>query len=159
LEQKKMPVFPLPYRPRLSYSTGGRRFGSLREGGRRHAACDLIVPLGTEIYAVEDGTLIGGPYFFYHGTYAIEVRHPNFIARYCEILDPRQGGIRLSSRRIVRGQVIAKVGRMYTDSMLHFEMYSGTATGGLTRRNRPPFMRRSDLIDPAPFLDSWAIRS
>lgn len=153
-----MSIFPLPYRPTLSYSTGGRRFGAPRPGGRSHAACDLIVPLGTEIYAVEDGTLIGGPYLFYRGTYAIEVRHPNYIARYCEILDPGAGGVQLSSRTITRGQLIAKVGQMHVDSMLHFEMYSGTAHGGLTRRDNPPFMRRADLIDPTPYLDSWRIR-
>jgi murein DD-endopeptidase MepM/ murein hydrolase activator NlpD len=152
-----MPIFPLAARPSISYKTGGRRFGAQR-GERQHAACDLIAPLGTEIYAVDDGTLITGPYAFYHGTYAIEVRHPNFIARYCEILSPSAGGVQLSSHNITQGQLIAKVGRMYVDSMLHFEMYSGTEHGGLTRRDRPPFMRRADLIDPTPFLDAWHVR-
>lgn len=145
--------FPLPFVPNLSYHTGGRRFGAGRSGGRLHAACDLIVPAGTEIFAVDQGVVIGGPYGFYHGTYAIEVRHPHFIARYCEI-SRAAAGVAVGTQ-IEQGQVIAYVGMMHEDSMLHFEMYSGSATGGLTQRNNPPYQRRSDLIDPTPYLDHW----
>jgi hypothetical protein len=38
--------------------------------------------------------------------------------------------------------------------MLHFEMYDNSATGPLTNRRNPPFQRRSDLIDPTPYLDA-----
>jgi hypothetical protein len=38
--------------------------------------------------------------------------------------------------------------------MLHIELYRGTAQGGLTANN-PPYKRRSDLLDPTPFLDQW----
>jgi murein DD-endopeptidase MepM/ murein hydrolase activator NlpD len=146
-----MATFPLPFVPRLSYHTGGRRFGARRDGGRMHAACDLIAPEGTEIFAVDSGVVIGGPYEFYHGTFAIEVRHPRFIVRYCEIRGAASG-IRVGSN-VLQGQVIAYVGRMYVDSMLHFEMYDGSGRGGLTQRGNPPYQRRSDLIDPTSFLD------
>ena len=48
--------------------------------------------------------------------------------------------------------------------MLHFEMYTGKAKGPLTDRNPKTsakrkdsmtFSRRSDLVDPTPFLDAW----
>jgi murein DD-endopeptidase MepM/ murein hydrolase activator NlpD len=152
--------FPLEAAPTLSYGTGGRRFGAARAGGRRHAACDLIAPLNTPILAVENGVVIRGPYPFYHGTDAIEVRHTHFIVRYCEIRGAAEG-IGVGSQ-VTEGQVIAYVGRMYHDSMLHFEMYSGVdgdgnpLTGQLTQRNNPPYQRRIDLIDPTPYLDAWA---
>src|SRR5262249_61241181 len=53
---------------------------------------------------------------------------------------------------VAEGQVIAYVGRMYVDSMLHFEMYNNTASGPLSG-GPGPYKRRSDLIDPTPFLD------
>lgn len=152
--------FPLEAVPALSYKTGGRRYGAARAGGRLHAACDLIAPLNTPILAVEDGVVIRGPYPFYHGTEAIEVRHTHFIVRYCEIRGAADG-IAVGSP-VTEGQVIAYVGRMYHDSMLHFEMYSGvdgdgnTLTGQLTKRDNPPYQRRRDLIDPTPYLDVWA---
>ena len=82
-----MATFPLPFVPTQSYKTGGRRFGANRDDGKRkHAACDLIAPKGTEIYAVENGKVTYGPYLFYRGTYAIEFRlDSGKVVRYCEI--------------------------------------------------------------------------
>lgn len=149
--------FPLSFVPRLDFRTGGRRFGANRSHGtRKHAACDLIAPEGTKIYAVHDGTVIRGPYYFYRGTYAIEVNHGDFIARYCEIKKTAPGvhvGTTVSG-----GQLIAFVGKMYHDSMLHFELYSGAASGHLTQRNNPPYQRRSDLLNPTPYLEMWEKR-
>ncbi len=55
---------------------------------------------------------------------------------------------------VARGQVIAFVGKLESgSSMLHFEMYAGTASGSLTVRGNPPYQRRSDLLDPTPYLD------
>jgi hypothetical protein len=31
---------------------------------------------------MDDGVVINGPYSFYGGTYALEIKHPQFIARY-----------------------------------------------------------------------------
>jgi murein DD-endopeptidase MepM/ murein hydrolase activator NlpD len=54
------------------------------------------------------------------------------------------------------GQVLGYVGKMHTvaQSMLHLELFAGTAQGPLTDRNHPPYMRRGDLVDPTAFLDS-----
>ena len=150
-------VFPLEKVPGLSYKLGGRRFGAKREGGRQHAGCDLIVPLGTPIFSVATGRVLRGPYAFYHGTFAIEVQHHDYMARYCEIKGCAPG-VQVGSV-VAEGQLIAYVGKMFVDSMLHFEMYSdSTNTAGLTDKSRPPFMRRRDLVDPAPYLDEWAAR-
>jgi murein DD-endopeptidase MepM/ murein hydrolase activator NlpD len=146
--------FPLDFVPKHDYHTGGRRFGASRsEGTRKHAGCDLIAPEGTKIYAVHDGTIVRGPYHFYHGTHAIEVDHGDFTVRYCEIKKVAQG-LRVGSQ-IAAGQVIAYVGKMYHSSMLHFEIYSGVASGALTQPNNSPYRRRSDLKDPTPYLDLW----
>lgn len=77
--------FPLGSRPKESYKTGMRRFGANRKGGRKHAGTDLCAPIGTPIYAMDDGQVTNGPYAFYLGTQAIEVNHGKFIARYGEI--------------------------------------------------------------------------
>lgn len=149
--------FPLGFVPRLSYHTGGRRFGANRSHGtRKHAACDLIASEGTKIYAIHDGTVIRGPYHFYRGTYAIEVDHGDLIARYCEIKSTAPG-VRVGTE-VNAGQLIAFVGKMYHDSMLHFELYSGTASGALTQRSNPPYQRRSDLLNPTPYLEMWESR-
>ena len=145
-------LFPLRARPAADYHRAGLSFGSDRDGGRRkHAACDLLAPLGTEILAVDDGVLIQAPYAFYHGTFALEVWHTYFVVRYGEI-SRAAAGLRAGST-VTRGQVIAYVGRMHRDSMLHFEMYSGFDSGPLTVRSNPPFQRRPDLMDPTGFLD------
>jgi hypothetical protein len=39
--------------------------------------------------------------------------------------------------------------------MLHFELYSGTATGPLTDRTRTGFERRRDLVNPTDYLLAW----
>jgi len=147
-----MLTFPLRTRPAANYHNGGLRFGADRDGGaRKHAGCDLVAPLGTEILAVDDGYVIQAPYMFYHGTYALEVQHTYLVVRYGEIRGVANGLVARS--RVTRGQVIAYVGRMNVDSMLHIEMYSGFDSGPLTVRSNPPFERRPDLMDPTPFLD------
>ena len=75
--------------------------------------------------------------------------------RYCEIEKVATGvtvGTILSE-----GSLVAYVGKMYKDSMLHFELYEGTGSGPLTVRSNPPYQRRSDLIDPTDYLDSCAL--
>ncbi len=147
-------IFPLAEKPTLNWR-GGRGFGAQRDGGRKHAGCDLIVPEGTPIYAIADGRVTVGPYLFYHGTYAIEIVHPQFVARYCEIRGVADG---IGVGRVVKeGELIAYVGKMYRDSMLHLEMFTGAKKGPLTDRSRTPFCRRADLIDPTAHLDRWAL--
>jgi murein DD-endopeptidase MepM/ murein hydrolase activator NlpD len=149
--------FPLPFIPKLSYKTGGRKFGAPRDGGlRKHAGCDLIVPQWTEIFAIDDGYVVETPRQFYRGTWQLAIRHPVGLVRYCEV----QGEALIKSyhkgKKVKAGEVIAHVGKMYRDSMLHFELYKCSATGPLTVRSNAGFQRRTDLTDPAPLLDRLA---
>src|SRR5690349_16031778 len=116
-------IFPLRQRPSLDYHSGGRQFGADRTGGRKHAACDLIAPQGTDILAMADGEVLRGPYDFYSGTCALEVKHRNgMLARYGESskivpVTTKVGGV------VSQGQVLARVGRLDSgSSMLHLEM-------------------------------------
>ncbi|REJ52033.1 MAG: M23 family peptidase [Microcystis wesenbergii TW10] len=147
-------IFPLRQKPSLSYKDGGRQFGAGRPGGRKHAGCDLIAPKGTEILAMADGKVIVGPYAFFSGTNAIEVKHDNgMVIRYCEIGQMLPRGIQVGAR-VSKGQVIAYVGRLHSgSSMLHLEMYQGTQNGALTQAGNRPYQRRSDLLDPTDILD------
>ena len=154
----KPAIFPLKFRPLEGYHGGARNFGADRDNGRKHAGCDLIAPIGTEIMAVKDGKITLGPYEFAGQTFAMEVDHGDFMVRYTEIQDAFPAGIKVGAT-IQQGQVIAYVGAFHAKNgkikhMLHFEMYSKKATGGLTRRDNPPYQRRSDLVNPTEFLDN-----
>lgn len=148
--------FPLPFVPIQSYKLGGRRFGADRQKGRKHAGCDLIAPLGTPIFAMEDGYVAEWTgREFYHGTYSIVLQHNGFVARYCEIKGVAPGiG---TGTRVKAGDVIAFVGKMHVDSMLHLEIYKNPyGSGGLTNRKNPPYQRRADLQNPTRLLDRLA---
>ncbi len=148
-------IFPQRTRPAQDYKSGAREFGARRSGGKRkHAGCDLKAPKGTEILAMADGKVIRGPYSFYSGTFALEVQHANgMVVRYGEIDAKVPKGIQVGAS-VKQGQVIAFVGRLESgNSMLHLEMYRGDKSGPLSQNNSPPFMRRSDLVDPTPYLD------
>ena len=145
--------FPLSSRPTQSYKEGMRAFGGSRSKGRKHAGCDLYAPIGTAIYAMADGVILKPRYAFYLGTFALEVKHDDFVARYGEL-----GGAGPKfevGSTVKRGDLIGYVGKLrgLNMSMLHLELYSGKSEGGLTNRSNPPFMRRNDLIDPTPILD------
>jgi hypothetical protein len=156
--------FPFTRLPATDWTSGMGRFGGNRSNGRAHAACDLYFPAGTTIHAITDGTVIRGPYFFYLGTYALEIDHGSFIARYGEI---QQSAFVRKGDRVKAGQPIAKVGHLTNiqvpSDMLHLELYNKTASGPLTvpaisgkkASNGRPFMRRKDLIDPTPKLNEW----
>jgi murein DD-endopeptidase MepM/ murein hydrolase activator NlpD len=152
-----MPIFPLEQRPRLSYHDAPRSFGASRDNGaRKHAGCDLYAPLMIPIYSVSDGKVIRGPYLFYGGVFAIDVRHSDgYVVRYGEISGV-SGNI-TEGDEIKEGQLIAFVGHIVgmNISMLHFELFAGGAfEGHLTDLNFPPYFRRPDLMDPTNFLDS-----
>lgn len=144
--------FPLSVRPAESYREGMRRFGARRKGGRLHAGCDLYAPVGTPILALDSGKVLN-IYEFYLGTFALEVQHPKFIARYGEIKQGLPPGVE-KGKPVARGQPIAYVGKLtgLDMSMLHLELYSGSANGGLTTQTGP-YKRRADLIDPTAILD------
>ena len=150
--------FPLPFIPKRNYKSAGLNFWAKRPAigpGILHGACDLMAPVGTDVFAVDDGTVIRHPYHFYLGpdVYAIEIQHRLFTVRYGEV--DRKTILVKAGDRVKKGQLIAKVGKVGKGSMLHFEMYSGKATGRLTIKPNPPFNRRSDLMNPEPFLDIW----
>ena len=101
-------IFPFRTRPSISYKNGGRNFGAGRSGGRKHAGFDLIAAKGTEILAMADGKVITGPYYFYSGTYALEIKHDNgIVIRYGEIGQSLPTGIRVGAR-VSKGQVIGE---------------------------------------------------
>lgn len=155
-------LFPFTQLPKENWTEGMRRFGASRsDGARAHAGCDLYFPPGTAIHAITDGKVTLGPYEFYQGTYALEVDHGTFLARYGEI----QGSTFVKQGdHVTAGQPIAKVGKLnkIVASMLHLELYDKSAQGPLTVKNNQtakkggvPFWRRKDLIDPTPKLNVW----
>ena len=151
--------FPLDVFPSYPFNDGSlRSFGSSRDGGtRKHAAADLYHIVGRPIYAIDDGEVLDS-YFFYSNTYAVEVKHPKFIVRYGEIRKALASGVKIGSK-VKAGQVIGYVGQMdCCRPMLHFEQFSGKASGPLTNQSKPPYFRRSDLINPTDQLLKWKSR-
>ena len=157
--------FPFATVTSYNWAESYRAFGSNRDSGTRaHAGCDLYYPEGTRIHAIRAGTVIRGPYYFYAKTYAIEIDHGSFVARYGEIQNNTQVQ---QGDTVVAGQHIAQVGHLVNinvpSDMLHFEMYSGTSSGPLTdktsssakRADGISYQRRSDLIDPTSYLNRW----
>ena len=158
--------FPFPTLPAADWIRSPRAFASNRNNGlRAHAGCDLYFEKGTWIYAIGDGTVTRGPYPFYCQTFALEVDHGDFLARYGEI----QAKTAVKEGDKVRaGEQIAKVGHLIgirvPSDMLHLELYDKSASGPLTitdtarsrkRSDGIPFMRRKDLIDPTARLNQW----
>lgn len=152
--------FPLRFRPpswRYKDSRGGRAFDSPRpdseRGSRRHAGCDLMAPVGSDVLAVDYGVVLRvHRNKFPCGTDSIEIRHMLFVAHYCEIRAAK--GVQVGTP-VEPGQVIAKVAKM-GQTMLHFELYRGTDAGNIFS-NRPPHYRRKDLMDPTRLLDLFAL--
>ena len=146
--------FPLPFVPKITYK-GGNGFGGNRDKvrkGLKHAANDLAAKPGTPVLAMAGGKVVGGPYSFFMGTYAIEVQHPDFLARYCEI--DKRTEVK-SGDAVLEGQVIAYVGDQPGQDMLHLEFFSGTSKGDLSTKSgtHPPYDRRDDVFDGAKYLD------
>lgn len=157
--------FPFPTVPTQSWEERPRAFASPRAGGARlHAGCDLYFPRGTVIHAIADGVVTRGPYAFYAETFALEIDHGIFLARYGEIQSQTEVQ---AGARVRAGQRIAKVGHLIgiqvPSDMLHLELYDKSLSGPLTvgsgagsaMRNGVPFMRRKDLIDPTLKLNQW----
>jgi murein DD-endopeptidase MepM/ murein hydrolase activator NlpD len=158
--------FPFKRLPNVNWTEDIRRFGARRsKGARAHAGCDLYFPEGTIIHAITSGKVTLGPYPFYQGTYALEVDHGAFLARYGEI---QESAFVHQGDNVTAGQPIAKVGNLIgiTNSMLHLELYDKSAQGQLTVKNNQtaktaagvPYMRRRDLIDPTAKLNEWKTR-
>ncbi len=161
--------FPFPTLPASDWIHSPRCFASNRSNGlRAHAGCDLYFARGTWIHAIGDGVVTRGPYPFYCQTFALEIDHGDFLARYGEI----QATTTVKQGDTVRaGEQIARVGHLVgiqvPSDMLHLELYDKSASGPLTitdaarskkRSDGVPFMRRTDLIDPTSRLNQWQAR-
>lgn len=154
--QPRVFTFPFSAAALADYGAGIRAFGSCRDNcNRRHAAADLYANTGTGIRSVGDGVIIDY-YEFYLGTWALVVDHGTFIVRYGEINRNLPQGVTVGTR-VTRGQTIAFVGRLVglNQDMLHFERYTGTATGPLTVPGNAPYQRRRDLVNPTNDLRAW----
>lgn len=143
-------TYPLPKSPILSFRSGGRGFGALRESGRKHAAVDLLQNYGSPVKAIADG-VVKDFYEFHSGTWAIVIDHEDFVARYGEV-QAKSLMVPVGSR-VRMGQTIAKVGDVGTGQMLHLELYKGSMKGNLSNSNNLPFKRRGDLLDPSSCVD------
>lgn len=150
-------LFPTIARTTHSYKEGMRRFKAGRSGGRLHAACDLYRVKDERLVSVGDGVIIRDRHAFYQGTYSIEVKYNDGrVVRYGEITGKAAPGVSLGAK-VKAGQTIGYVGKVNSgccNPMLHFEMYSGTATGSLSQPGNQ-FGRRKDLLDPTADLSSW----
>lgn len=155
-------LFPLPVRSTADFHSGMRKFGSNRGKVRKHAGCDLYAPLGTEVRAMADGTILRC-YSFYWKTDAIEVDHGDFIVRYGEIA-PRSKDEQneLLKKGVKRGEVLGTIGQLiqpggkkFAHTMLHLEIYKTNKSPAKEplSNDSGPFKRRSDLIDPTATLD------
>lgn len=154
--------FPLASSAKADFTQGMRQFGWNRDGGaRKHAASDLYHRDYEPIYAIADGVVLRDREAFYGGTMATEIVHTGgFTARYGEIASNKLKPIKLG-KTVKAGQLIGYIrtvklsGRYLANTMLHFELYSGKAKGALTVAKALPYQRRSDLLNPAPYLQKW----
>lgn len=106
----------------------------------------VVHEISPSFYKLDDPTrpLIG----------AIAIRHRGgFIARYCEV-ETRTIAVH-AGQPITAGQIIARVGQLNEDAMLHFELYRELSHASF-RAEGNPFKRRGDLLNPTRFLDQVA---
>lgn len=158
LNDSKCCEFPTVKKPTHAFNSGARSFGSGRSGGaRKHAACDLYRFEEEPILSVAPGTVIRDRYYFYQGTYALEVVHSGgFVVRYGELDSKGVSGMR-KGRQVKMSERVGYMGKVNSNCcrpMLHFELYKGTAKGALTTGGSG-FQRRSDLLNPTSYLLKW----
>lgn len=161
LDDKNCCEFPTVKKPTHLYTSGMRRFKAGRSGGRLHAACDLYRFEHEEMLSVAPGKVIQDVYYFYLGTYALEVKHSGgFVVRYGEIKGKAAAGVK-GGAPVKMGQKLGKIGQVNLNvrPMLHFEMYDGSEKGPLTQKNAEKFNRRLDLMDPTNYLLNWEAKS
>lgn len=154
-------VFPTIKRPTASYKEDQRRFRAGRGGSkkpRQHAACDLYRKHGEIAVAITSGKFVRPLYFFYQGTFAVEVVHTGgHVVRYGELTGKKAPNVS-TNQSVNAGQVLGYIGTVNSgccEPMLHFELYSGKAKGSLSDFSNRPFQRRSDLMNPTDYLSRW----
>lgn len=158
LDDKKCCDFPTVKKPTHSYTSGMRMFNARRGGGKRaHAACDLYRYIDEPALSVAPGKVVRGLYYFYQGTYAIEVKHSGgFIVRYGELTGKKASGV-AEGKSVKMGQKLGFIGKVNSNCcrpMLHFELYRGNKKGSLST-NGNKYRRRSDLMNPTKYLLKW----
>lgn len=148
-------LMPIETKPN-SYLVGMGRFGWGRPG-RIHAGVDLYGRNGQKVRAVAAGEVIRAPYYFKKLTMGIDVRHTGgFIVRYGELTP---FGSMSVGTAITRGQQVGSMKKLACcEPMLHMEMYSGAASGALTRKHVGKYWRRSDLVDPTKYVTKWPLK-
>ena len=169
-----MSTFPLAIAPSVTWHENptNTHFGAPRDSPfPYHGACDLVAPAGTKVYAVRDGTVVRVyPFVTYckdsaneTTTWAIDVAHDRFMARYGEVSKDFPKGI-FKGAQVTEGQVIATVGMQCNGTMLHFELFDDPnrldyLTDASAHRYlyvpQKNYQRRNDLLDPTFLLDSW----
>ncbi len=150
--------FPTVKKVTHSFTSGMRRFNAGRSSGKRlHAACDLYRYKDEPIIAIGPGQVVRDLYYFYQGTYALEVKHSGgFIVRYGELTGKKVSGVS-KGKNVKMGQRLGYIGVVNSGCcrpMLHFELYSGKKSGALSQKGNR-YQRRSDLMDPTPYLLRW----
>ncbi|EQC44367.1 M23 family metallopeptidase [Bacteriovorax sp. Seq25_V] len=158
IDDEKCCNFPTVEKVTHSFTSGMRRFGAGRGSGTRtHAACDLYRFKDEPILAVAPGKVIQNLYYFYQGTYALEVKHSGgFVVRYGELTGDVPSGIRAGAT-VKMGQRIGYMGVVNSNCcrpMLHFELFKGDHKGPLSTTGNK-YRRRGDLIDPTYYLLKW----
>lgn len=158
IDDPKCCEFPTVKKVTHSFTSGMRKFKAGRRGGKRHhAACDLYRYKNEPILSLAPGVVVRDRYYFYQGTYALEIMHSGgFIARYGEINGRAAQGIEKGTE-VTMSQRIGYMGKVNSNCcrpMLHLEIYNGTLTGPLSQSGNK-FQRREDLIDPTSYLLKW----
>ncbi len=158
IDDKKCCEFPTVKEPTHSYSSGMRMFNARRGGGKRaHAACDLYRYKNEPILSVAPGVVVRDRYYFYQGTYALEIAHSGgFIARYGEITGREVKGV-TKGDTVKMGSRIGYMGKVNSNCcrpMLHFELFKGDEKGALSQPGNK-YKRRKDLLNPTPYLRKW----
>ncbi len=155
-----MHIFPLAKKVDSYKTVMPCRFGYPRDGGRKHGGCDLGAPAGTEIFAIDDGEVVEVSSKFKYETSVVSIEHGDYTDDdYCVIRYGEVDTVMVQlGAKVKKGDVIAKVGKQPGGTQLHLEMYSGDESGPFLQVNNLPYKRRSDLIDPTPFLDLWPVK-
>ncbi|MBK7699835.1 MAG: M23 family metallopeptidase [Saprospiraceae bacterium] len=84
---------------------------------------DLYANYKDPIIACENGEIVSF-YHFYHGAWALLVKHDDIVINYGEVDADSLKICRLKiGDKVNAGQQIGMVGRMKESSMLHFEIY------------------------------------
>ena len=155
-------IFPLPTKVD-SYNTNySCKFGAPQNDRRKHGGVDLAVPAGTDVYAVDDGLVVeAASGFDEYGTCVISIQHGDvydddyIVVRYGEVGAPMV----TVGDTVTKGKIIAKVGKQPGGTQLHPEMYGGWETGAFKQEKNLPYKRRSNIIDPTPYMDAWPVKS